>query len=86
MSKISLENGDIVGLETGEWVGEIGIVSKPITIQIAGHVLVYGEGYILGVPASMDDLKPADKSSKGYAQFATNLIKLGSYVIEQGLL
>ena len=86
MSKITLEIGDIFRLETGEWAGKIGIVSKPITIQSAGHVLVYGKGYILGVPASMNDLKPADKSSKGYAQLATNLIKLGSYVIEQGLL
>jgi len=51
MSKIALEIGDIVRLETGEWAGEIGIVNKTITIQSAGHGLVFGEGYILGVPA-----------------------------------
>jgi hypothetical protein len=74
--KITLKIGDIVKLERGEYAGEIGIVSKPITIRRAGHVLGYGEGVILGLPTSMDDLKPADKSSKGYAQLATDLIEL----------
>ena len=73
MSKITLKIGDIVKLETGEYAGDI---SKLITIRRAGHVLGYGEGYILGLPTSMDDLKPADKSSKGYAQLATDLIEL----------
>jgi len=86
MSNSALVVGDIVRIETGEWAGYIGIVSKPVSEYQTGHVLVYGGGYILGVPVSLADVRPADKASKGYAQLAYNLIKLGSKVIEQGLL
>lgn len=86
MSKNDLGIGEIVRIESGEWAGNIGIVSKPVTAQQTGHVLVYGSGYIQGLPVSWDDVRPADKASRGYAQLAYNLIKLGSKVIEQGLL
>lgn len=86
MSKSDLEMGAIVRLTSEDWTGITGIVSQPITEMSAGHVLVYRDGYIFGVPASLDDVVPADKSSEGYAQLANSLIKLGSHVIEQGLL
>jgi len=86
MSKNDLGIGYIVRIESGEWAGNIGIVSKPVTSQQTGHVLVYGSGYIQGLPVSLAEVRPADKASRGYAQLAYNLIKLGSKVIEQGLL
>jgi hypothetical protein len=86
MTKSDLGIGDIVRIEKGEWAGYIGIVSKPVTGQQTGHVLVYGSGYIQGLPVSLAEVSPAEKASKGYAQLAYNLIKLGSKVIEQGLL
>lgn len=86
MSQSNLETGDIVRLTTGELSGLTGIVSQPITETNPGHVLIFHGGYILGVNVSMAEVTPADKSSTGYAQLAYNLIKLGSHVIEQGLL
>lgn len=86
MSNKDLQIGDIVRLTTEGWAGNFGIVSQPITESMAGHVLVHRDGYILGVNTTLDEVVPADSSSKGYVQLAYNLIKLGSIVIEQGLL
>jgi hypothetical protein len=86
MTKKHIGAGDTVTLTSKEWAGHVGIVSQPISEASPGHVLVNKEGYILGISAALEDLMPADKSSEGYAQLAYNLIKLGSYVIEQGLL
>ena len=86
MSKENLEISDIVRLTSEEWVGYVGIVSQPITEASAGHVLVYKAGNIIGVPALIDGVVPADKKTEGYALLAYNLIKLGSNVIEKGLL
>jgi hypothetical protein len=38
------------------------------------------------VEASLEDVKPADASSEGFAQLGYQLIKLGSHVIEQKLI
>lgn len=86
LDKNNLEIGDIVTLTTDEWAGCIGIVSHPVHESQAGHVLVYSAGHILGVPASLDDVVPADKRAEGHVQLAYTLIKLGSHVIEHGLL
>lgn len=85
-SQSRLEIGDVVRVTAGDLDGQTGIVSKPITETSPGHVLVYSSGYIQGVTVSMADVLPADRPSEGYAQLAYNLIKLGSLVIEQGLL
>jgi hypothetical protein len=69
-SKSDLEMGAIVRLASEEWTGVTGIVSQPITEASEGHVLVYRDRYIFGLPASMTDVEPADKSSEGYAQLA----------------
>jgi len=86
MSKRSLEPGDLVTFLTKDYAGEIGIVSQSITRDRPGHVLSLRNGCILGVPASFQDVRPADKSSEGFAQLAYNLIKLGSRVIEAKLI
>lgn len=86
MAQGQLAIGDVVRLTTGDLAGAIGIVSRPITDTSPGHVLINHEGVILGVNASLSEVTPAEKTSEGYAQLAYNSIKLGSYVIEQGLL
>ena len=86
MSIKNLEIGDIVRFTSDEWAGISGIVSQPITKSMEGHVLVFRNGYILGVTATLDDVIPAEVSSAGYVQLAYNLIKLGSHVIEQRML
>jgi len=86
MSKVNLNTGDLVKFTAGEWGGLVGIITQPITTDRSGHVLVYKDGHILGVEASIDDVVPADKFSEGFAQLAYNLIKLGSRVIEKRLI
>jgi hypothetical protein len=86
MAQGRLEIGDIVRLTTADLAGVTGIVSRPISEVKPGPVLVYREGFVLGMEVSRAEVTPADKTSSGYAQPAYNLIKLGSYVIEQGLL
>ena len=81
-----LKIGDIVKIETRETADSLGIVSKPFSESGPGHVLVMEGGYIQGMPVNIEDVIPADSTSKGFAQLAYNLIKLGSLVIEQGLL
>lgn len=81
-----LEIGNVVRMTAGDLEGQTGIVTKPIAETSPGHVLVYSAGYIQGVTVSKAEVLTADRSSEGYAQLAYNLIKLGSLVIEQGLL
>lgn len=63
-----------------------GIVSKPIHKDASGHVLIFDDGAIIGLDASMEDVRPAGENSSGYAQLGYHLIKLGSMVIEQNLI
>lgn len=86
MSEVKFRIGDIVTLTSKKWVGQVGIVSQPISESDPGHVLVSVAGSVLGVSASMEEVVLADKNSEGHAQLAFNLIKLGSHVIERGLL
>jgi len=82
----NLEIGDLVTILRGEWTGAVGIVTRAITGQSKGHVLVQQAGSIFGMDASVEDLEPAGESSEGFAQLGYHLIKLGSHVIEQKLI
>jgi hypothetical protein len=86
MTKERYERGDLVMLQSEEFVGMAGIVSLPISAGERGHVLVQREGAIQGIAASLADVAPAGESSTGFAQLGYQLIKLGSYVIEQKLI
>jgi hypothetical protein len=86
MSKDTLIVGDVVLFTNKEMSGTTGIVSKPITEEDPGHILIIKDGHIVGVEASFEDVTPADESVQGFAQLAYNLIKLGSHVIEKRLL
>jgi hypothetical protein len=86
MSKDMLIVGDVVLFTSNEMSGTTGIVTKPITEESPGHVLIIRDGNIIGVEASFEDVTPADGSTGGFAQLAYNLIKLGSHVIEKRLL
>jgi hypothetical protein len=82
----NLETGDLVKILKDEWAGSVGIVTRPITEQNPGHVLVHKDGAILGMDASIEDIDVANESSEGFAQLGYLLIKLGSHVIEQKLI
>lgn len=86
MPRNSYKTGDLVNILFKDISGTVGIVTRPITTQSLGHVLMHQEGYILGLEASIDDVKPVDESSEGFAQLGYHLIKLGSHVIEQKLM
>jgi hypothetical protein len=86
MSKRDLETGDLVKILSSGWAGSVGIVSKPITEQAKGHVLVFKDGFIQGMDATLEDIELVDESSEGFAQLGYLLIKLGSHVIEQKLI
>ncbi len=86
MSKDEFLVGDMVVLSTEEWQGISAIVSKPITKGSVGHVLIHVGGNIIGVTVSADEITLADETTKGFAQLAYNLIKLGSHVIEKTLI
>jgi hypothetical protein len=85
MSRGHLDMGDLVRFKTGEWEGFTGIVSRPITEETAGHVLIHSGG-ILGIEATLDDVDLVDETDAGFAQLAYSLIKLGSHVIEKKLI
>ena len=82
----TLKPGDLIKALIPEWVGLVGIVTKPITEERSGHVLLIKDGVIMGVDAAMDDVESADEGSEGFAQLGYQLIKLGSQVIEKKLL
>jgi hypothetical protein len=78
--------GDLVMLRVDDQERFAGIVCEPITDEKAGHVLVLKDGNLHGITTAIDDVAPADESSKGFVQIAYNLIKLGSHVIENTLI
>ena len=86
MAKEEFQVGDIIILISKELHGVVGIVSKPITKESTGHVLIHKGGHIIGVETSIEEVISADEGSQGFAQLAYNLIKLGSHVIEERLL
>ena len=86
MSNRGLVVGDLIVFTTDEREGLGGVVSQPITEDNAGFVLVLVDGYVRGLEASIEDVAPADETSRGYIQLAHNLIKLGSHVIENRLV
>jgi hypothetical protein len=86
MSKGNMDFGDLVILKDDDQGGLAGIVCESITDEKAGHVLVLKDGNLHGITTSIDDVAPADESSKGFVQIAYNLIKLGSHVIENTLI
>ena len=85
-AKRSLELGDPVTLRTDGWNGLVGVVSQTIAEDQPGHVLVYRDGCIFGMQASIQDVVPADQREQGFAQLAYHLIQLGSHIIEARLL
>jgi hypothetical protein len=86
MSRKKFNVGDLILILKGDWAGKVGIISKPVTEQVPGHVLIHEDGAIIGMDASIEDIKLADDTDKGYTQLGYHLIKLGSLVIEQKLL
>jgi hypothetical protein len=78
--------GDLVEFRDAGRVGEVGIVSRPISRGGAGHVLTLDDGHVVGANASIDEVRAAGDDSTGFVQLATSLIKLGSHVIEQRLI
>lgn len=86
MSRKNLIAGDLIKLPRSDWGGSVGIVTRPITEENIGHVLVHKDGYIVGMDASLEEVEPAGEDSEGFAQLGYHLIKLGSHVIEQKLI
>jgi len=86
MSRINFEIGALVKILRDEWTGCVGIVTRSITEQSTGHVLVHKDGSIMGMDATIEDVEPVDENNEGFAQLGYHLIKLGSHVIEQKLI
>jgi hypothetical protein len=78
--------GEMVVLTSGRWRGSTAIISQAIAPGSAGHALLHTDGHIIGVTAAASDVRLATKDTQGFAQLAYGLIKLGSHVIEQGLI
>jgi len=77
--------GDLVVVHhDGEDQGAV--VSKPVSPDETGQVLLYDGGVITGLEVSHEDLELADKDVGDWAQLAHTLIKLGSHIIEERLL
>jgi hypothetical protein len=85
-TRANLTIGDLVTIHAGEASGYPGIVTRPISENSPGHVLVQKDGYIQGMTVSIDEVDAAEMNTEGYAQLAYSLIKLGSHVIEKRLL
>jgi hypothetical protein len=86
MSQKRFEIGDLVRFTVKDREGFPGVVSQPITKLREGHVLVCFSGQILGIPVAMDDIAIADESCEGYVELASNLLTLGSHVIEKKII
>ena len=86
MSIQSANLGDLVQFPAAVLGGAVGVVSQPITADNPGHVLILHEEHLQGVPASNEDVGFANEDSAGFAQLASNLIKLGSHVLEKRLI
>jgi hypothetical protein len=86
MAQKSYQVGDMVVLSTSEWQGQSAVVCAPAKPGKDGHVLVLSDGFIQGVSVSVEDITLADEDALGFAQLASNLIKLGSHVIEKRII
>ena len=64
----------------------IGIVTEPIAKDSPGHVLTVRDGAVVGLEAALRETTPAGPDSTGFVQLAHQLIRLGSYVIEERLI
>jgi len=78
--------GDLVVVKEGDWKGAAGIVSWPITADEAGYVLVYSEERVAGLHVGLDQVEPANSTTKGFTQLCYLLNKLSSYLIEKAIL
>jgi hypothetical protein len=76
-----LQVGDLVEFQNDDRRG-VGIVTSPIAVQRPGHVLTLRGDELIGVAATIEDVRLADEDRDGYVQLAVHLIKLGSHVIE----
>jgi hypothetical protein len=86
MEKSEYQFGDLVAMITGEWKDHAGIVSWPISKDSTGYVLIYSDGFILGIKASSADVMGVDDSYTGFTQLTSHLIKLSSHLIEKAIL
>jgi hypothetical protein len=86
MADESYQLGELVTFVSGEWTGFAGVVSWPITKEDAGYILVNSEGRVAGIPATYEDIMPADETAKGFTQLAYQLIKLSSQLIENAIM
>ena len=86
MAKKSYQVGDMVVLSTDERQGQSAVVCAPAKPGKDGHVLLLSEGFIRGVSVSVEDISLAEEDARGFAQLASNLIKLGSHVIEKRII
>ena len=64
----------------------VGIVTEPIAEDSPGHVLTVREGAVVGMDVALEATTPAGPDSNGFVQLAHQLIRLGSYVIEERLI
>lgn len=83
---IEYRPGDLVILRIEEHAGRNGVVSRAISPDSDGEVLVYSDRGIAGVVVSHSDVEMAGDAVEGWAQLAHTLIRLGSHIIEQRLL
>jgi len=86
MSGDTYKLGDMVILKTDAWRGYSAVVCQPVNPGADGHVLLLSEGFIQGVNVSVEDIAFANEDAQGFAQLASNLIKLGSHVIEKRII
>ena len=86
MVKKTYQVGDMVVLSTSGWQGQSAVVCAPAKPGKDGHVLLLSDGFIRGVGVSVEDITLADEDALGFAQLASNLIKLGSHVIEKRII
>lgn len=86
MSGDTYKPGDMVTLTMDDWPGFSAVVCQPVIPGKDGHVLLLSNGLIQGVSVSVEDIAFADEEAHGFAQLASNLIKLGSHVIEKRII
>lgn len=86
MADENYQLGELIRIVSGEWTGFAGVVSWPISKEDGGYVLVHSEGRVAGIPATYEDIMPADETAKGFTQLAYQLIKLSSHLIENAIV
>ena len=82
----AFELGSLVVLRTASRGGQVAIVSQPVTASRAGHVLTLDSAGLVGLAVVWPDIEAATEDSRGFAQLAYQLIRLGSHVIESRLI